>query len=121
MPVALPAHSDRYSAVLADASFHQLPDPLSRRAPLLPAAHTNAAAKAMIQFHGVIVSHADTIGAGFAEAHHITSPSEAPKAGRTVSIHDFALVRSNSHSMQHRGPDFPSIEALRQRVRHAIK
>jgi predicted HNH restriction endonuclease len=62
-----------------------------------------------------------SIGAGFAEAHHITSLSEAPKAGRTVSIRDFALVCSNCHSMLHRGPDFPSIEALQKRVRHATR
>jgi hypothetical protein len=60
MPVALTAHSHRYSAVLADTVFHQHPDPLSRRAPLLPVAHANATTKTMIQFHGVIVSHADT-------------------------------------------------------------
>jgi hypothetical protein len=57
------------------------------------------------------------IGDGFAEAHHCEPLGGAPAAGRTTDLADLALVCSNCHSMLHRGPNFPSVAELRERVR----
>lgn len=57
------------------------------------------------------------IGDGFAEAHHREPIGRAPPTGRTTTIGDFALVCSNCHRMLHRGPEFPSVEQLRKRLR----
>jgi len=61
------------------------------------------------------------VGAGFAEAHHKTSLAESPAAGRTTSLDDLAVVCSNCHRMLDRCPEYPSIESLRNRMRHARK
>jgi hypothetical protein len=57
------------------------------------------------------------VGTGFAEAHHIVPLAEAPRHGRAVTVEDFIVVCSNCHRMLHRGPDYPSINALRRRLR----
>jgi hypothetical protein len=59
------------------------------------------------------------VGAGFAEAHHKTSLANAPKEGRLTSLQDLVIVCANCHRMLHRGPEYPSLESLRNRVRHA--
>ncbi|HET8940704.1 MAG TPA: HNH endonuclease [Rudaea sp.] len=61
------------------------------------------------------------IGAGFAEAHHKISLAESPEGGRIASLADLAVVCSNCHRMLHRHPEYPNIESLRNRVRHARK
>lgn len=59
------------------------------------------------------------IGAGFTEAHHKTSLAESPEDGRKTSLRDLAIVCANCHRMLHRSPEYPSLESLRNRVRHA--
>ena len=59
------------------------------------------------------------VGAGFAESHHKTALAVSPKEGRITTLRDLAIVCSNCHSMLHRSPEFPNIESLRNRVRHA--
>ena len=62
------------------------------------------------------------LGAGFAEAHHKTFLADSPEEGRITSIDELAVVCSNCHRMLHRGgPEYPSVESLRSRVRHARK
>ena len=61
------------------------------------------------------------VGAGFAEAHHKVSLADSSEEGRITSLDDLAVVCSNCHRMLHRGPEYPSIESLRNRVSHARK
>lgn len=59
------------------------------------------------------------IGFGFAEAHHKTWLYTSPTEGRVTRLEDLAVVCSNCHSMLHHAPDYPGLESLRARVRHA--
>jgi len=61
------------------------------------------------------------LGAGFAEAHHKEFLADAPDEGRSSSLRDFAVVCANCHRMLHQSPEYPTIEALRGRVRHACQ
>jgi 5-methylcytosine-specific restriction protein A len=45
--------------------------------------------------------------------------AESPEEGLITCLRDLAIVCSNCHRMLHRSPDYPSIESLRNRVRHA--
>lgn len=61
------------------------------------------------------------VGAGFAEAHHKILLADSSEEGRITSLDDLAVVCSNCHRMLHHGPEYPSIESLRNRVSHARK
>ncbi len=62
-----------------------------------------------------------TVGAAFAEAHHINSLAGSPKSGSVTTLNDFAVVCANCHRMLHRTPDLPSVAVLHKRVRDMAK
>lgn len=61
------------------------------------------------------------LGFGFAEAHHIDSLANYPKSGRVTSVSELAIVCANCHRMLHRGPEYPTMESLRRRVKQRRK
>ncbi len=102
MPVGFPAHPCLDRVPLADAEFHQFPDPRLRLAPLFPVAHADAAAEPLIPLVGGVVPHSNTeivhpplyIGADFpVPVFHGNAPTAPGKAAQFVLAPREGLLR----------------------------